>query len=473
MKKNDVLLITGAAVFSALFYNQSAGLNYLLFTIMLAALMVYFNRECLSSKQWWMYAFAALFAASMVIVVNSALSLFATVIALLVLSSKTLNRENSTLLCLFLGLFSLVSSLGFFFQDYFQHPKVEPTSTAKSRSRKILLSVFLSLLIGFIFLHLYRASNPLFEEFTADINLDWLSVGWVLCAVLGFFVLYGLVYTRSPLFLKEKELLAMQNIQPSSQPTLEKGVTEYTVLFLFILLNFMLLLLNILDINMLYIRQSLPAHMSLSDFVHQAVWNIVGSIVLALGLIIWFFRKDMNFTKTGRRIKQLVYAWMIQNLVVVLHTIYRNSVYIGQYQLSYLRIGVFVFILLCVIGLVLTAIKIRNQKSTWFLVTQNVFVWFTVLILSSAVNWDRLITRYNIQHTSDPQKLDVYYLSTLSDANLPDLAPLLFDKQVPDYHKDRIRNRLVDWYFDLEIPSWVGYNLRYHHNIQTYHQYIK
>lgn len=124
MKKNDVLLITGAAVFSALFYNQSAGLNYLLFTIMLAALMLYFNRECVSSKQWWMYAFAALFAASMVMVVNSALSLFATVIALLVLSSKTLNRENSTLLCLFLGLFSLVSSLGFFFQDYF------PTSSS-------------------------------------------------------------------------------------------------------------------------------------------------------------------------------------------------------------------------------------------------------------------------------------------------------------------------------------------------------
>lgn len=106
--------------------------------------------------------------------------------------------------------------------------------------------------------------------------------------------------------------------------------------------------------------------------MHQAVWNIVGSIVLALGLIIWFFRKDMNFTKTGHRIKQLVYAWMIQNLVVVLHTIYRNSVYIGQYQLSYLRIGVFVFLLLCVIGLVISAIKIRNQKSTWFLATKCV-----------------------------------------------------------------------------------------------------
>lgn len=186
----------------------------------------------------------------------------------------------------------------------------------------------------------------------------------------------------------------------------------------------MLLAINFLDINNIFINSILPKGISLSDFVHQAVWSSIFSIIVAVGLIMWFFKGDLNFNKHSKLIKALVYIWVLQSVLMLLSTIIRNSWYIHQYQLTYLRIGVYVFLVLSLIGLFFTALKIFKTKSAWYLVCKNFEAWLLILVVCSCFNWDRIITRYNISNATDVKNIDIVYLIELSEANIPELVNL-------------------------------------------------
>src|ERR1041385_3151150 len=111
MKKNDVIFLLGAITYSILFYKQDPGLNFLLFTILVNGLLLVFNPEKRFDLQWWYFAALSIFTGCMVVCVNSALSIFSCVCSLLMLSGKTISRNNSVFLAFAFAVFSFFSSL--------------------------------------------------------------------------------------------------------------------------------------------------------------------------------------------------------------------------------------------------------------------------------------------------------------------------------------------------------------------------
>jgi hypothetical protein len=117
------------------------------------------------------------------------------------------------------------------------------------------------------------------------------------------------------------------------------------------------------------------------------------------------------------------------------------------------------------------------------LIKTNVAVWFTVLALSSVVNWDIVITRYNI--SNKPLKdVDFYYLFSLSDANLPDLLAIskkLECKQFKDSLRnysdlnqryygvtyDQLLNEKLIHYLSDYTDDWRSYDLRDYYIIKS------
>ena len=88
----------------------------------------------------------------------------------------------------------------------------------------------------------------------------------------------------------------------------------------------------------------------------------------------------------------------------------------------------YVWLLLAAIGLVLCFVKVRYERSNWYLIRTNVSVWFCLLVLGSTINWDVWITRHNL--ASKPiTEVDLYYLLELSDANIPELLELSREKR--------------------------------------------
>jgi hypothetical protein len=72
------------------------------------------------------------------------------------------------------------------------------------------------------------------------------------------------------------------------------------------------------------------------------------------------------------------------------------------------------------IGLIITGIKIYYNKTNWYLIKSNFAIWFSILSLSCVIDWDLLITRYNLQNKPSYQ-IDYYYLFSLSETNIPEL----------------------------------------------------
>lgn len=300
MKRNDWLLIAATIIFSTLFYQQATGLNYLLFTFLVTSVIAFFNTENLKKWQWWYYAAIANISGFAVFYFNSNLSVLASVVSILVLSGKSFNYKNSIFINLSFSFFSIISSIVFVVIDYVKFKKQTPLNEDK-KNRKVYFGIFVALIIAIVFFALYQQANPLFKEFTKNINLSWISIGWCLFTVWGFLVIYGLVYYRQLDQLTNLDINANKTITNIIDES-EKQITNNTViaLALFGLLNMMLVFVNALDITNLLGSHELPKGVLLSDFVHNAVWSLVFSIVIAVGLIMWFFKGDLNFNKQSK-----------------------------------------------------------------------------------------------------------------------------------------------------------------------------
>lgn len=124
----------------------------------------------------------------------------------------------------------------------------------------------------------------------------------------------------------------------------------------------------------------------------------------------------------------MCYVWLIQNSILAVSVGIRNFWYIHYFALAYKRIGVIIFLLATLYGIITVLIKIRKQKSTFYLLRTNALFMFVLLILSSGINWDQLIVRYNFQH-AETAFLHLDYLATLSDQSLPELDKSLAELQ--------------------------------------------
>jgi hypothetical protein len=436
MKKNDWLLAAGTTLFSFLFYDESAGLNFLLFSLVATLLLLLKDRTVIESKGWWGAAAATVFTGFAVFWFGNALSVIANIIALALLSCLSVSRKSSVFVGVVFSFFSLLSSFVFMIIDAVnrvERRKKElienPDASADPNKRGRLFLIFVPIILVLLFFVLYRGANPVFYEFTKDLNLDFITIGWVMFSILGFLLLYGFLYHRSIEELSGLDNSASNDLKP--QPPLGYFDRVLSVinenlsgLVLLFSLNALLLFVNIIDVNFLYMSAELPGGMVLSDNLHQSVGTLIFSILLAIGIILFYFRGRLNFYPKNAFIKWLAYLWMIQNVVVIASTAYRNHLYIEQYSLTYKRIGVYVWLVLTLIGLLFTLLKVAKRKSNWFLVRSTGWAFFAVLVLSSAVNWSSSVADYNIKRSAQPHAdLDVYYLKSLG----PSVLPMLVD----------------------------------------------
>jgi hypothetical protein len=422
MKKNDYLLLAATAAYSFLFYRQAAGINFLLFTAIFITLLIVKNVKLLKSKKWLFSALFCLLSAVSVVVHSSDLSIIGNVISLVVLSAFSVNVATSAIFSFLFGFYSILSSVAYIILDAIKRSQPKD-STSKDKSGIKVFATFIVLLISLLFFNMYKSSNPLFAENTKWINFDFISIPWITFTLGGFILTYALLYSKTitPVEAWENKLSLSNPVSVMSPETVKRFETErYAGLLLFVMLNLMLVLLNVGDIQTLYFNGGLPANVSHSDFVHSGVGILILSILIATSFIMYLSRKEFNDVKNNRALLACIYLWILQNLVMLSSTAFRNQIYIHEYNFTYKRVGVYVWLLLAMCGLCIMFWKMHKKRSNWYLVRSNISLWFIVLVISGFFNWDKLITRYNIQN-KPLSSVDFHYLFCLSDANIPEL----------------------------------------------------
>lgn len=191
------------------------------------------------------------------------------------------------------------------------------------------------------------------------------------------------------------------------------GVISFTAL------NLLLFSLNTIDIVTLWLGKKIETTgANYSDALHDGTNVLIVSIVIAMVIIVYFFRGNLNFYSKNKTIRVLAYLWILQNVFLVFSVLLRDYQYVNALGLTYKRIGVFVFLLLCTIGLVTVYIKVAQQKTFFYLCKVNGFVWYILLLVFGFINWDVLIVSYNINNRASIN-LDLDHLTEMSDKALP------------------------------------------------------
>jgi hypothetical protein len=188
-------------------------------------------------------------------------------------------------------------------------------------------------------------------------------------------------------------------------------------LFLLFILNAILLILNITDIYLVWFNFEWDGQ-TLKQFVHEGTYLLIFSILISIAIVLYFFRGNINFYKKNKLLKKLSYLWLFQNAILAISVGFRNYWYIEYFSLAYKRIGVVLFLILTLYGLYSVFMKIKNSKSGFYLFRTNAMAIYIILVLSSIVNWDTLIAKYNFEH-ADEAFLHFDYLANLSNKSLP------------------------------------------------------
>ncbi len=448
MKKNDLLLLISVVLYSWLFYHQSLGVNFLLFSVSLIALQLIRNKTLQRDTSWYVAAGGAIVSGVCVMLYGTWLSFAANIVSLSLISAMSISRGSSVILGGIYSLYSYVSSIGFMIVDMIER---------RSQKNKALGSKFwikLSIGIGIfavliLFFFLYQKSNPLFLDLTRKINLDFISWPWVRFTFLGFLLLYGFFYHRNfPALYRwdiniPRQLYAQSSLEKGNRlfgKNINENIERISGVVLLALLNVLLLVVNVLDIVYLWISRQIPTGMTLSEYLHQGTGTLITSIVLAILIIMFYFRGYLNFSAKNKPILILAYAWILQNAFVIVSTGYRTLLYISEYNLTYKRLGVYIWLVLTLIGLITTLVKIYQKKTNLYLFKANGWAFYIVLVLFACLNWDMVITKFNIQKS---KSVDKNYLVELnSPANLPDLLRL------PAEEHDYVKNEETDDSYD-------------------------
>jgi Leucine-rich repeat (LRR) protein len=272
----------------------------------------------------------------------------------------------------------------------------------------------------------------LFDNFTKKINLDFISAGWIFFTIGGFFLMYGFFYHKNIKVISNKDAMASNSLFPESSNETNTFLSFLSIdneklsgIILLGLLNLLLLTVNLLDINFLWFDGTLPKDLSYSAFVHQGTGALITSIIIAILIILFYFRGALNFHSGNKSLKLLACLWIAQNAFMIISTAFRNNLYINEYSLTYKRIGVYVWLILVFIGLVTTFVKIIKTKSNWYLFRTNGWLFYFVLVFSCVINWDVLVTNFNITKAEQKHRpMDTYYLVSLSERNIPQLFAL-------------------------------------------------
>lgn len=448
MKK--LILFIGAFLFSTLFYDKSIGLNLFLFSIITLVVLFVNNKDDFKNKRTIIYSSLYLVTGLAVFFHDSLVAVIANFVSFFTLIGLLSEHKSSIYINWLNGIYTTIA--GMFHRNFSFNETTQKVESKKEVDYLHLAKIIIiPTIIAIIFIGLYQNGNPLFNNIIARINLNFINIQWLLFAGLGYYLFSNIhkpieVESATEKDLKTGNTLAISNV--FSIPTLQKE--NQLGIILISLLNALIVLFLITDIT--FIATNLEIRASVfSEQVHSGINALIASIVIAIIILLYVFRGDINFYKENKTLKRLAFAWIILNIILVLSIATKNSQYVYYFGLTYKRIGVLVYLTLAVTGLITTLLKIDKVKNIWYLLRVNTRVAFIVLILSSTVNWDYHITNYNFDYA---KSMDLNYLIELSNNNTFLLKEQAESKNLNKDSIKLIQKKYTSYLRELKRNSW-------------------
>lgn len=395
MKLHHLIFAT-TAIFTILFYNEYLGLNLAIFGILLSILVLNRTKEKNRDK-----TFLFLFVTSILSSVafgwyGDSVSFLAVISSLMLLRFKSKNNNFKMLFAVpsyFINLFG-------FIYNVFQFQKWYPKSKSTNFSKKLFAFVLIPMIFVAVFFGIYSAGSNHFSEIFSNYEWNLNFFNLIGISFLGFFlsfVFWNLLIPRS--WYKNNQTLRNEFAEDQKilQPTynfLEIDYERTSGVISLICLNVLLLIFISIYTYEQFFEVSKTGS-QLSAETHNGVNAVILSIIMAILVILFYFKAGFNFDKNARYLKLFAKIWIVLNVVLIFSTLAKNTEYIINLGFTYKRSGVYGFLFISILGLIFTFLKIKNQRTNAWLFNQMFWCFFGTILVCSYVNWGGFITSEN------------------------------------------------------------------------------
>lgn len=498
-----ILVTVGAVLFNCIFWQEKVALNAILFGAFILSSVFYLYPGAFTKPLMkWLLA-ANIITLAAVVIHNTFLSklAFCSTLFLVIIFTQYLHRS------VWYAAASVLSNYLMMIPSFINNMKLMKKSGLKLKgSGKLFRFLVIPLILTFVFFLMYNFANVVFQNLMNDIgialqNFFALFFTWFSWQRFGF-LLFGLFVTGGLLLKSEINNFSALDISKYNDLSRKKtdlakwkqthwfellsllmgrfanGIMalkneNITGIISLTLLNVLLLVINCIDIKYVWFGVEDKNNINLSQYVHEGAGLLIFSILIAMILLLFFFRGNLNFYKKNKWLRYGAYAWLFQNAILVISVLFRDYYYIASMGLAYKRIGVLVFLLLVLFGLITVFIKIRQRKTTYYLFRINAWFAIFILVVSSCIHWDEMIAEYNLSRKE--VQLDVDFLLSLSDRTLPVLEKnvSVLEKALPadsisyDEHgstsvinvRTILANRKMEFFQTQTSYSWLSWNV--------------
>lgn len=476
MKKQTIQtasLVVLPLLFNAIFWEEDFGINLFIFSTLVMCILAFFLfPESIRKRNVQVAVLLTLVSGLMVVVHNSVVSKLGHLASFFLMIGFM--HENQTRTIFEAGLQFIIN----FFTTVVEAPRYLYRSSestfgqnkiAKYITQNLLLAIIPMVVFGVFFIIFFNA-NPVFNEIVNNawnyiiglfnLTFDEASLGRVVFFLFATYLAFSILFNwgaAQNLFKLFPENEHISPTQKDSNHELNYQRNEYKIALMLIgSVNVLLLVINIIDINFLWLSFDYSQAGNLSKLVHEGTGTLILSIFLSIAILLYYFRKDLNFYKNNQLLKSLAYIWIVQNFILIISVSLRNYYYIDFYGLTHLRIGVGVFLIITLIGLLTLWLKIKNLKSFFYMFRVNTWAIYIVWVGLTLVNWDVLIARYNLSHTFK-NGVDYNYLLTLSDKTLP----IIYENRAKlpnEANQNWLTSRIERYFKRQEGYTWCSWN---------------
>lgn len=412
MKKHQIIFVC-SLIFTLLFYNQEPGINVSIFGVVLTLLISYFFQDKFVNRSHLVLVVTSILSCFAFAWYGDAASFFALALSILFLQFKTQDGELKIIQVFPLIFLNGITSIGriFIFSQWLPERKIHNDFAKKLVAFVIIPVIFLGL-----FFIVYSFGSNHFSSFFTDYTLDIDIIQLMGIAILGFYISFSfwnyfvpdVCYQYNPKLNNEfSNISEIKNENTFSFLDLdfERKSGQITLFLLNVMLLVFIATYNYEQFFEVVQKTNLSAD------THERVNAVIFSILMAVGVILFYFKGGFNFDEKAKSLKSLAKIWIALNVVLIISAIIKNSEYVSFYGLTYKRLGVYAFLILAIIGLVISFQKIIRQKTNAFLFNQMVWYFYGTILLCSFVNWGNLITNYNI---SVSKGIEPQFLSSLN-----------------------------------------------------------
>jgi hypothetical protein len=431
-----IAALVALTIYHFLFWNESIGVNILIFNTIIISLHYIRQASLFRNKKVILSAIATVLTSVQVVILDTEMSVFGYVCAMAVFTGYVYRPEIRTVAgAAITGMLNIPSG---FIHKCIVVKELFIKLTGMRRIWYIAKLMIIPAIILFVFTLIYSIANPVFDSLSYTIfskikilcdYLDkYLNIRWI------NFIIGGLILTGG--LLADGKIMFLKNIEQQQKDTLFRRKNTSYISFdintiglknemkvgvlVMLLVNILLLIENCIDINWIWFNFSLSGNQTYAQLVHEGTYLLIFSILLSMGIIFYFFRKNQNFYANNKWLKRMAYGWVMQNMILVISVVIRNLRYINEYGITYRRIGVILFLLFTIIGLILLYMRIRNRKTIFYSIKSGTLAIFLIFLAFNFANWDVVIVSYNLNKGGTA--VDTRYLLSFSDKTLPTLC---------------------------------------------------